>query len=263
MSISKDGNDEPKGFIAESLANDLQMKERDKLLSMFLESPLSKGELLFNLGLYTRGSLLVKFLVMADLYKRIMHLPGQIVEFGVWWGQNLVLLENLRAIYEPFNKQRVIVGFDTFEGYAKPTEEDGVNASEVFLDDTYATGLNYKDYLEQLLKVHEGCNVLGHQQGLHRLVAGDVCQTVPKYFQDHPEALVAMAYFDMGPYLPTKIALQNLLPHLMPGSILLMDELTWADSPGEARAFKEVFATIPYKIEKCALYPSKSIVTIL
>ena len=263
MTTDKNGTDDKTSFIAESQANVGQMKERDKLLSMFASSPLPDKELIFNLGLYTRGSLLVKFLVMADLYKRIVHLPGQILEFGVWWGQNLVLLENLRAIYEPFNKQRIIVGFDTFEGYAEPTAEDGVNASEVFLDETYSTGLNYKTYLEKLIKVHEGCNVLGHQQGLHRLVAGDVCETVPKYFDDHPEALVALAYFDMGPYLPTKVALESLVPHLMPGSVLLMDELTWSESPGEARAFKEVFANIPYKIEKCELYPSKSIVTLL
>ncbi len=252
-----------KSFKGESLADSEQMDNRDALFEMFKKSPLPESELIFNLGLYTRGSLLVKFLVMADLYQRIVHLPGQILEFGVWWGQNLILMENLRSIFEPFNKQRIIVGFDTFEGYNTPSQEDGVNATDVFLDETYSTGLEYKAYLEQLLSVHEGCNGLGHQVGVHRLIDGDVCETAPQYFIDHPEALVALAYFDMGPYLPTKKALEAVVPHLMPGSILLMDELTWSESPGEARAFKEVFSNIPYKIEKCTLYPSKSIVTIL
>ena len=52
----------------------------------------------------------------------------------------------------------------------------------------------------------------------------------PNSFEDHPESLVALAYFDMGPYLPTKVALESLVPHLMPGSVLLMDELTWSES---------------------------------
>ena len=39
-------------------------------------------------------------------------------------------------------------------------------------------------------------------------------------------------------------------------------ELTWAGAPGEAIAFKEAFSDLRYKIEKCQLYPSKSIVTI-
>jgi hypothetical protein len=33
--------------------------------------------------------------------------------------------------------------------------------------------------------------------------------------------------------------------------------------PGEAVAFKEIFNNSEYKIEKCNLYPSKAIVTIL
>ena len=68
-----------------------------------------------------------------------------------------MLLENLRVPFMNFNKQRIIVGFDTFEGYARqPTAEDGANASEVFLDDTYATGLDYKTYLDKPSKCMRG-----------------------------------------------------------------------------------------------------------
>jgi hypothetical protein len=36
--------------------------------------------------------------------------------------------------------------------------------------------------------------------------------------------------------------------------------LTWPGAPGEAIAFKEIFEGVKYRIEKCDLYPSKSIV---
>jgi len=49
---------------------------------------------------------------------------------------------------------------------------------------------------------------------------------------------------------------------LLPGSIILFDELTWPGAPGEAIAFKEVFSGANYRIEKCQWYPSKAIVTI-
>ena len=49
----------------------------------------------------------------------------------------------------------------------------------------------------------------------------------------------------------------------MPGSVILFDELTWAGAPGEAIAFKEAFRDRRYTIEKCRLYPSKSLVTLL
>jgi hypothetical protein len=155
-----------------------------------------------------------------------------LVELGVWWGQNLVLLENLRAIHEPFNKQRIVVGFDTFSGYRTFTDKD--IRGDVMSDGTYATPPGYRDYLASLLEAHEGANAFGHQRGNHRLVEGDATQTVPKYFADHPETLVAMAFFDIGTYLPTVEALKAMKSSLMPGSVLVFDELTWPGAPGEA-----------------------------
>lgn len=233
---------------------------RERLAEMMQASPLPPDELMFNLGLYVRSSLLVKFLVLSDAYRRIQSVPGALVEFGTWRGQNLVLLENLRAIYEPFNKQRAIIGFDTFAGYP---EDAGMAAKSTETHGGYDTGSAYPAYLAELLRVHERMNAFGHIEGGHRLVPGDVVETAPKFFADHPETLVAFAFFDMGPYEPTIAALKAIQPHLMPGSVLLFDELTWAGAPGEAIAFKEAFRDVPYTIEKHPLYPSKSLVTVL
>lgn len=253
-------NQQQTSYQIETTASQGQVSYRKKLLEMFEASPLSLEDRLFNIGMYVRSSVLVKFLVMSQIYERIKPIPGCLVEFGTWWGQNLVLLENLRAIHEPFNKQRVIIGFDTFEGYTERSERD--KESEVWKEQSYNTGKGYISYLRELLEVHEGSNVLGHLRGNHRLVEGDVEVTAPMYFGNHPELVVAFAYFDMALYRPTKAALVAIKPHLISGSVLLMDEFTWTESPGEAIAFKEVFSMREVRIEKCTLYPSKTIVTI-
>ncbi len=233
---------------------------RDRLSEMYAQSPLNQKDLMFNLGLYVRSSLLVKFLVLDGLYRRFKSVPGVLVEFGTWWGQNLVLLENLRAIHEPFNKQRTIIGFDTFSGYP---DASGMEKKSTETHDGYQTGAAYRSYLAELLAVHEGNNAFGHIRGGHKLVAGNVEETAPQYFKDHPETIVAFAFFDMGPYEPTIAALRAIKPHLVPGSALLFDELTWPGAPGEAIAFKETFRDpSSYRIEKCDLYPSKSIVIV-
>lgn len=246
---------------AESTASEQQYQYRDALAELYRTTPLPEKDLLFNLGMFVRSSLLVKFIVMGKLYERIKDIPGSILEFGTWWGQNLVLFENLRAIYEPFNKQRRIIGFDTFTGYQSFSEKD--KASDVWVKGSYSTGHTYQAYLKNLLEVHEGNNILGHVRGIHELVAGDVTVTVPEYFEQHPETIVALAYFDLGLHQPTRAALAAVMPHLVPGSVLLFDELTWKESPGEALAFKELLHGRRYRIEKEALYPSKSIVTLL
>lgn len=248
-------------YQAETTASQSQLESREHLKKMFTETPLNTDDLLFNLGLYSRSSLLVKMLVMNQIYERIVDIPGALLEFGVWFGQNLVLMENLRAIHEPFNKQRRIIGFDTFTGYENLSNKD-INSS-VFAENSYSTKMEYKNYLEQLLRTHEANNVLGHVNGVHNLVAGDVTKTAPQYFKDHPETIVALACFDIGTYNPTKAALEAIRPHLITGSVILLDELTWSDAPGEAIAFKEVFAGVKYKIEKIKMYPSKAIITIL
>src|SRR5262245_42075895 len=103
--------------VEETTAHGETFAFRERLAQMMTAAPLGRDEMMFNLGLFVRSSLLVKFLVLDDLYRRFVNIPGALFEFGTWRGQNLVLLENLRAIHEPFNKQRTIVGFDTFDGY--------------------------------------------------------------------------------------------------------------------------------------------------
>ena len=51
----------------------------------------------------------------------------------------------------------------------------------------------------------------------------------------------------MALYEPTKSALLAIKNHLMPGSVLMMDELNNSDYPGETKAFKEVFKEGEYR----------------
>ena len=252
--------DESVSYEMETNSSTSQLDFRKKMLEMFRGTPLPAEHLMCNFGLYTRGSVLVKYLVINELYELIVNIPGIIMEFGTWWGQNMVLFENMRAIYEPFNKTRRIIGFDTFTGYSSFSEKDA--SSDVVDAGGYAVSKDYKSYLEELLSVHEGCNVLGHLRNRHKLIAGDVVETVPKYFEDHPETIVALAYFDMSLYKPTKVALEAIRPHLIPGSVVLLDELTWSDAPGEAIAFKEVFRDMNYTIKKSRYTAERAIVVI-
>jgi hypothetical protein len=247
-------------YAIESHASEAQLSFRARLNQMLEETPIPTEHLATNFGLYMRSSALVKFLVLNELYQLIIDVPGVIMEFGTWWGQNLVVFENLRAIYEPFNKMRRIIGFDTFAGYSGFSDKD--RAGNVVREGGYAVAPDYRAYLEELLEVHVGNNVLGHVRGRHALVQGNVIDTVPQYFGEHPETIVSLAYLDVGLYEPTKAILQGIRPHLIPGSVVVMDELTWPETPGEAVAFKEVFADMHYTIRKSRLTPERAIVII-
>jgi hypothetical protein len=228
---------------------------RQRLFQLFRERPMGDEELLVNLGLFMRSGALAKLLFLNELYQKILPIPGLICEFGVWWGQSLVVLENLRAAYEPYNYTRRIVGFDTFTGYRSIGAQD--KRSGTITEGVYGVPEGYEDYLSHLLQYHEQENVMGHIHK-HELVKGDASVTAKAYFDDHPEALVALAFFDVALYEPTRAALEAIKPRLVRGSIVLFDELNNRDYPGETRAALEVLGAREHTLLRSAFLPDRS-----
>lgn len=247
------------GYRLETKASDAQIKHREILYKLFREHPLPDDQLLVNLGLYMRSSALAKILFLNELYELILDLPGVIVEFGTWWGQNLVVFENLRAIYEPFNQSRRIIGFDTFKGYPSLSDKD--RASETIKVGGYKVTENYRAYLEELIDFHEKNNVLANVKK-HQVIEGDVVETVPRFFEENPEIVIALAYFDMALYEPTKVCLETIKPHLVRGTVIMLDEFNSRDYPGETIAFKEIFKDAKYSVRRSKFMNDRTFVII-
>ena len=109
----------------ETKSSETQLQQREVLYRLYRETPIPVDELILCLGLYMRSSALSKILFLNEVYSLILDKPGVIMEFGVWWGANLALLESFRSVYEPYNWSRKVVGFDTFGGYDSISAEDG------------------------------------------------------------------------------------------------------------------------------------------
>lgn len=240
-------------------ASESQLSARQKLLDLFKRSPLPPEQLLVNLHLYVRSSVLAKILYINELYQKIIYTPGVIMEFGAWWGANLVLFESLRAVYEPYNYTRKIIGFDTFRGYPSISPEDG--ESQLAEVGAYSVTEGYEKYLEQLLDYHEQENIMSHIKK-YEIVKGDVNVTVEKYLTEHPETIIALAYFDLNLYEPTKKCLSAIKPHIARGTVIAMDELNSWEFPGETLAFKESMGLDKYKIIRSQFLPDRSYVIV-
>ena len=142
----------------------------------------------------------------------------------------------MRGIYEPFNRHRKLIAFDTFEGFPSLHKKDG--ESEMMQVGQLALSENYEEYLEKVLRAHETLNPLSHIKKFE-LRKGDATVEVPKYLEEHQYTVVAMAYFDFDLYKPTKKCLELIKPRLTKGSVLGFDELNDPDSPGETLAVME------------------------
>ncbi|MBI3185471.1 MAG: crotonobetainyl-CoA--carnitine CoA-transferase [Myxococcales bacterium] len=196
---------------------------------------------------------------MDELYRRIVNVPGVIVEFGVWWGANLALFESLRAVYEPYNFTRSIIGFDTFEGHTSTSPQDGTVAAEAA--ERYRLRNDYPDYLGEVLKYHRRENPMGHLTR-QEVIKGDAGDGLERYLEEHPETIVALAYFDMQLYEPTKRCLELIRPRMTRGSVIAMDELNSSEFPGETIAFAETIGLDGLRLRRSRYLPDRTYGTV-
>lgn len=208
-----------------------------------------------SLGLFLRGSLLARVLAITDIYRKIIDLPGIVMDIGTWRGQTAVVCENLRAIYEPLHFNRRIVCFDTFEGYAGFSDKD--TATALHKDGTYGVGGNdYAEFLRQLLVLHEKSNAMGHYNNKHQVIQGDCRIEIPNYFNENSSEFVALAFFDVNAYDPTLKAFEAVWERLVPGGICAFWQLTRVTIPAEGRVYADnILNKIGHRIHRAETYP--------
>jgi len=211
------------------------------------DSSIPDDELLANLGLFLTSKSLSRILFFHEIYRKILNTHGIVVECGVRWGQTLSLLSALRGIYEPFNRHRKIVGFDTFAGFVGMNEKDGTQCR--CRDGSFSVTPGYENELAGILSCQEALNPISHLKKFE-LVQGDATRTIPEYLDRHPETVISLAIFDFDIYRPTKAALEALKPYFVKGTVLVFDELCDDVFPGETVALREVFDMTQLRVER-------------
>ncbi len=215
---------------------------RQSSLELFKNNPIPEDQILENLGLFLSSKNLSRILFLNHIYQKIIDIPGIIFDFGTRWGQNMAIFSALRGIYEPFNRHRKIIGFDTFTGFPSIHSKDGL--SDLMGLGMVACTPNYEEYLEEIIKHIEEENPISHIKKFE-IIKGDVVKTLPMYLENNPETIISLIYFDFDIYEPTKKCLKIIKDRLLKGSIIAFDELNDHDSPGETMAFLEEVGSFP------------------
>jgi hypothetical protein len=211
---------------------------RSAFAELLAHTPIPSLELPGNLPLYLRREVLADILVMNDLYRRLIGVPGVLMEFGSRWGRHLALLAALRELYEPYDYTRRIIGFDTFCGFPDVHANDGSHRE--IHPGSMSVSTSYVDHLRAILEAHETESFNAHIRRFD-VVEGDVRTTLPRYLSSHPETVIGLAYFDLDLYEPTRTCLDVIRPRLGHGSIVAFDQLGHRNFPGETVALLETF----------------------
>jgi hypothetical protein len=230
-----------------TLASDKEKNNRERMKELYLQSPIPENERVAQVGLFQRRQELSKVLFFNDLYQEFLNVHGVIMEFGTRWGQNLTTLSNLRGIYEPYNYNRRIIGFDTFEGFIGTHEKDG--SHEVIEEGAFGVTKDYEVYLKEVLVCHQNESPLNHINKID-IRKGDAPEQLKQYLDENPQTIIAFAWFDFDIYAPTVECLKMIKPHLVKGSVLGFDELNDPGFPGETAALREVFGLNEIRLER-------------
>ena len=183
---------------------------------------------------YVRRRELPRFLAHYELFKKVIDLPGSIVEIGVYRGASLFTWTKLIETFCPGDRYRMVYGFDQFLGLTQYTDKDGQRDAE-----TYSSSV---EAMRELVDVHNEDSLIPGVERC-RLIEGDVVETLPRFVKDNPGLRIALLNLDVDLYEPTRVALENLYPLVLRGGIVVFDEYGWEQWPGESSAVDEYFAS--------------------
>ncbi len=220
-----------------TIASSKEIDNRKNFFDLYNANPIPQNEVLANMALFINRQELTKILYLNELYKKITEVHGIVIEFGVRWGRHMTTLLNLRGIYEPYNYSRKIIGFDTFSGFDSISQKDGNH--EIIKKGSFSVADSYEEYLKSILSYHETESPLNHIKKFD-LIKGNAVVEIGKYLTNHPETLIAFAYFDFDIYEPTVKCLEAIIPYMTKGGIIAFDELVDPHFPGETIAYREM-----------------------
>lgn len=212
-----------------------------------------------NFSKFVPRQALATFLYKYELYQHILSLHGSIVECGVHYGGGAFTFAQLSSILEPYNYQRKIIAFDTYEGFPEVTEEDFTTEQgrEVAKVGAFKVEGGIDDDLVKCRELYDLNRPLGHVNKVE-FIKGDVGITAPAYIEQNPQLIISLLYLDMDIYKPTVAALKALYDRVMKGGIIAFDEINNEQWPGETQALHEVLGIGNHQIRKFPFEPCRS-----
>lgn len=186
------------------------------------------------------------FIAHYELYKKIIGLPGNVLELGVFKGNSLIQFATYRELLEN-EKSRKIVGFDAFGEFPTATKYEGDKVFVEKWNSVFKTEFLSKEDIEKSFQLKNIDNI--------QLVQGNILETLPKFLEENPHERIALLHIDVDVYEPTKLALELLYDRVVPGGIIIFDD--YGTVEGETEAVDEFLLKHQHKLCKLSLSHNK------
>ena len=174
---------------------------------------------------------LAKFIAHYEAYKLAMTVPGEIVECGVFKGTSLTRFGLFRQLLGTQSTAKVI-GFDVFsDEYPNTVHEEDQAQRTHWIETAGSSSIS----TSQLTEVLDRLQVENFE-----LVAGDVCQTIPRYIKDNPHLKISLLNVDIDFAEPTACVLEHFYDRVSRGGVVLLDN--YGAFYGDTRGVDDFFS---------------------
>lgn len=225
-----------------SFRHEPEKLQRETLEKIFSNTSLSTFEQFRNFPVFTPRYNIARFLAHYEIFKRIIDVPGVILDMGVYQGSSTFTWAKLCEIFCPTDIRKTIYAFDTFTGFVEIGQEDGPqNPSQGVVSGGYYGGPSIKG---DLSLAQEAMNYDRHLNHINRIefVEGDVEITIPEFVKQKGEGLrIALLNLDLDLYSPTYATLENFAPKMSKGGVIIVDEYAIDTFGGETKAVDDYF----------------------
>lgn len=175
-------------------------------------------------------NLFYKMVMRINLFEKVKHLHGDIVECGVFKGAGLLLWLKLLDMYEP-NSIKKVLGFDFFDpGFVDkiPDEIDRETMKQVFTrcSDLKTSEVSFEGITDKIKNS-------GFKSNRFELIKGDISLTSKEFLKERPGFRISLLYLDLDLEKPTMDTLENFWDRIVPGGIIVFDEYayhSWSES---------------------------------
>jgi len=181
--------------------------------------------------LTSASSRIAKSIAHFELYKKIVNLPGEIIECGVFKGTSLIRFATYREILES-QFSRKIIGFDAFGKFPNDVSMETDKKFIVNFEIDAGYGI-LKDDLENILEYKNFQNIF--------LLKGFIPDVFSGYFENRPATQIALLHIDVDVYEATKACLEHLYERVVKGGIIVFDDYGQVD--GATKAINEFLKT--------------------
>lgn len=185
-----------------------------------------------------RRQWLKRFLAHSELFRHTLEVPGDIAELGVFRGLGLFTWANLLEAYTIGDRTKTVWGFDNWRGFTNLAPEDGEIVDSV---QKHAGGFSPETFfleLQDAISIFDSDRFIPWKKRI-KLVEGNIENSVPLVLKKFPGVRFSLVHFDCDLYQPTKIALEAIYSRVSRGGVIIFDEYSIVDWPGETQAVDE------------------------